>query len=210
MKILAVSDVVLDRLYSPGVRENFPGVELLLGCGDLPYEYLEFLASAFNVPVLYVPGNHDPRYEENNPAARADGCQNIDLRVAQVKGLTVAGLGGGIRYHPHRPNQYSQAQMYLRAASLSPALLWHRVRSGGVLDIVAAHSPPRGVHDDDDQAHTGFDAFVTFIKFFKPRYFLHGHTTPYKNNLEPSSSRLGTTQIININPCRLIEVEPHA
>jgi Icc-related predicted phosphoesterase len=209
VKILAVSDVVVDRLYSPEVRVTFPALDLILGCGDLPYEYLEFLVSSFDVPLLYVPGNHDPLFDASNPASRADGCDNIDLRVVQAKGLTLAGLGGGIRYHPDRPNQYSQAEMHLRATSLAPALLWNRFRPGGVLDIVVAHSPPRGIHDDDDLAHTGFDAFVNFIKFFKPRYFLHGHTMPPKSNLDPSSSRLGATLIININPYRLIEVESH-
>lgn len=209
MKILAVSDVVVERLYSPEVRGAFPALDMILGCGDLPYEYLEFLVSSFDVPLLYVPGNHDPLFDAANPTARAEGCDNIDLRVAQVKGLTLAGLGGGIRYHPDRPNQYSQAEMHLRAASLAPALLWNRIRHGGVLDIVVAHSPPRGIHDDDDLAHTGFDAFVNFIKLFKPRYFLHGHTMFPKTNLEPSISRLGATQIINVNPYRLIEVELH-
>lgn len=209
MKILAVSDVVLERLYSSNVRENFPDVEMLLGCGDLPYEYLEFLASAFNVPVLYVPGNHDPQYDPNNPAARADGCQNVDLRVTRVKGLTVAGLGGSIRYHPGRSNQYSQWEMYRRTAALVPALLWQQARFGERLDIVVAHSPPRGIHDDDDQAHVGFDAFLDFIRLFKPRYFLHGHTLPYRANLKPSLSRLGTTDILNVYPSRLLEVEPH-
>lgn len=208
MKILAVSDVVVDRLYSSEVRSLFPRLDLILGCGDLPYEYLEFLVSSFDVPLLYVPGNHDPAYDPRNPAARADGCDNIDGRVARVKGLTLAGLGGGIRYHPDRPNQYSQAQMHWRAALLAPALLWNRLRFG-VLDIVVAHSPPRGIHDDDDQAHTGFDAFVNFIKIYKPRYFLHGHTMFPKTNLEPPLSQLGTTKIINVNPYRLLEVEPY-
>ena len=209
MKILAISDMVLDNLYSACVRENFPDVEMLLGCGDLPYEYLEFLVSAFNVPLLYVPGNHDPRFNEHNPAARADGCENIDLRVTQVKGLTLAGLGGSIRYQANRSNQYTQGQMYLRAASLISPLVWQRIRSHVSLDIAVAHSPPRGIHDDDDQAHTGFDAFIDFIRLFKPRYFLHGHTMPYKANLDPSLSRLGPTTIINVYPYRLLEVEPY-
>jgi uncharacterized protein len=210
VKILAVSDVVLDRLYSSNVRENFPDVEMLLGCGDLPYEYLEFLASAFNVPVLYVPGNHDPLYNENNPAARADGCENIDLRVVKLKGLTLAGLGGSIRYQPNRSNQYSQGQMYRRTALLVPRLLWRQTRSRNVLDIVVAHSPPRGIHDDDDKAHIGFNAFLDFIRLFKPRYFLHGHVIPYRTNIDPSLSRLGPTIIINVYPYRMLEVEPNA
>jgi Icc-related predicted phosphoesterase len=207
VKILAVSDVVLDRLYSVKIQDNFSSVDLLLGCGDLPFEYLEFLVTALNVPLLYVPGNHDPAYVHANPASRADGCEFLDRRVVRVKGLNIAGMGGSISYRPSQPNQYSQPEMYLRALSFSPALLWHRWRHGHVLDIMIAHSPPRGIHDDDDRAHIGFSAFVNLIRFFKPRYFLHGHTMVYKSNLVPPVTRVGETTVINVYPYRLIEVE---
>jgi len=208
VKILAVSDVVLDHLYSVKIQENFKGVDLLLGCGDLPYEYLEFLVTALNVPLLYVPGNHDPAYTRANPASRADGCEHLDRRVVRVKGLNIAGLGGSISYRPSQPNQYSQAEMYLRAVSFSPALLWHGWRHGHVLDVLIAHSPPRGIHDDDDRAHIGFSAFVDLIRVFKPRYFLHGHTMVYKSNLVPPVTQVGATTVINVYPYRLIEVVP--
>ena len=60
MKILAVSDQVVERLYSLVPQGHFTGVEMILGCGDLPYSYLEFIVSMLNVQMLYVPGNHDP------------------------------------------------------------------------------------------------------------------------------------------------------
>jgi len=103
LKILAVSDVVVDRLYSAQIAEHFRDIDMILGCGDLPYEYLEFLVSVLNVPLLYVPGNHDPQYDEQNPAAQADGCDILDQRVTRVKGLNLAGLGGSIRYKPVPP-----------------------------------------------------------------------------------------------------------
>jgi uncharacterized protein len=209
VKILAVSDSVVDRLYSPHVGEYFHGVDLVLGCGDLPYEYLEFLVSSLNVPLLYVPGNHDPQYDERNPAARADGCENIDQRVRQIKGLIIAGLGGSIEYKPGRVNQYSQSRMLLRVASLFPALFWRRLRTGRVPDIIIAHSPPRGIHDDNDLPHQGFAAFEQLLRIAKPRYFLHGHTMVYKGNLVPSVTRFCETTVINIYPCRLIEVDAH-
>ncbi len=209
MKILAVSDVVVDRLYSAQVAEYFRDVDMILGCGDLPYEYLEFLVTALNAPLLYVPGNHDPQYDEQNPAARADGCDLLDQRVKRVKGLNLAGLGGSIRYKPVPPNQYTQTEMYFHVISLLPGLLRQRVQTGGVLDIMVAHSPPRGVHDDSDPAHVGFSAFRDFIRVFKPRYFLHGHTLVYKSNLLSPVTRVGATTVINVYPCRLLEVEPH-
>jgi Icc-related predicted phosphoesterase len=79
-------------------------------------------------------------------------------------------------------------------------------RKGDGLDIVIAHSPPRDIHDDNDLAHTGFSALRDFIRVFKPRYFLHGHTLAYKSNIEPQTTLLGTTKVINVNPYRIIEV----
>ncbi len=206
MKILAVSDMVVDRLYSATIAERFPDVSLLLGCGDLPYEYLEFLVSAMNVPLLYIPGNHDPAYNPKSSAAHAQGGENLDLRITQVHDLTIAGIGGSMRYRPCCDNQYSQAQMARRVTRFMPRLMWYLARHGGKLDIVIAHSPPRGIHDDNDLAHTGFDVFRDFIRYFKPRYFLHGHTLAYRSNLHPEVTMLGETSVINVNPYRIIEV----
>lgn len=208
MKILAVSDVVVDRLYSTQFAKNFRDIDVILGCGDLPYDYLEFLVSVLNVPLLYVPGNHDPQYNLKNPGARALGCDILDQRMMRVKGLNLAGLGGSIRYKPG-PNQYTQTEMYLRLISFLPGLLRHQVQNGGILDIMIAHSPPNGTHDDDDPAHIGFSAFRDFIRVFKPRYFLHGHTLIYKSNLIPPVTRMGATTIINVYPYKLLEVEPY-
>jgi uncharacterized protein len=210
LKILAVSDMVVDRLYSANFAENFREVELILGCGDLPYEYLEFLVSALNVPLLYVPGNHDPQYDQQNQRAQANGCDRLDRGVTRVKGFNLAGLGGSIRYKPAPPNQYSQAEMYCRVLSLLPAILGQRIQTGSGLDIMIAHSPPCGIHDDDDPAHTGFKAFCDFIRICKPRYFLHGHTLVYKGNLLPPVTQMGPTTVINVYPYKLLEVEPHA
>ncbi len=206
MKILAVSDMVIDRLYSATVAERFGDVNLVVGCGDLPYEYLEFLVSALNVPLLYVPGNHDPAFDPKDPSKYAQGCDEIDLKVVRVNGLKIAGIGGSMRYRPCCANQYSQSQMYARIASFLPKLVRSRSKKGDRLDLVIAHSPPRGIHDDNDLAHTGFTAFRDFIRFFKPRYFLHGHTLAYKSNLHAPETILGSTAIINVNPYRIIEV----
>jgi uncharacterized protein len=206
LKILAVSDMVDDRLYSAKVAERFADIEMILGCGDLPYDYLEFLVTALNVPLLYVPGNHDPVYDERIPAANAQGCDCMDGKVKAVKGLNIAGAGGSIRYRPGGPNQYTQSQMVSRLSTFTPRLLWYLQRHGRILDIFIAHSPPKGIHDDDDRAHIGFTAFKGLIQTFKPRYFLHGHTMAYKNNLVPPITQVGDTIVINVYPYRIIEI----
>jgi len=206
MKILAISDQVEERLYSPTVKIFFNDVDLLIGCGDLPYEYLEYLLCVLNVPLVYVPGNHDPVYAENNPRSRVEGGSNIDLKSMRIKGLLVAGLGGSIRYRPDGVNQYSQNEMYLRSLLLFFPLLWNRIRFGRAADILVTHSPPAGIHDDNDRAHSGLRAINMLMTLFKPRYLLHGHTYFYRRNLVIPSTQVGDTTVINIFPYHVIEL----
>lgn len=208
MKILAVSDQVVDRIYSLTASGHFKDIDLILGCGDLPYSYLEYLVSMLNVPLCYVPGNHDPQYNERSPLSRAEGGSNVDLRLVTVKGLLIAGLGGSIRYHPWGVNQYTQFEAYLRALRLLPALFWSRLRYGRSLDILITHSPPFGIHDDDSTAHRGLRALNLLIRLARPRYHLHGHTHFYRKNLSPAVTQLGQTTIMNVYPYKVIEV-PH-
>ena len=69
MKILAISDVASTALWSPQCRERLEGIDLILSCGDLPRAYLEFLTNFTPAPILYVHGNHDEAYAEQEPDA---------------------------------------------------------------------------------------------------------------------------------------------
>lgn len=206
MKILALSDQVVDRIYALISSGQFAGVDLLLGCGDLPYSYLENILSMLNIPLFYVPGNHDPDYSERWPQTRAEGGCNVDLRVERFRGLLVAGFGGSVKYRPDASNQYSQVEACGRALHLVPRLLWNRLRYGRALDILISHSPPWGIHDDDTQAHRGLRALNLLLWLARPRYHMHGHTHFYRQNLAPSITRLGPTEIMNIYPYKLIEI----
>src|ERR671915_32603 len=57
-RLLAVADEVDHALYSGTVGRLAPDV--IVACGDLPFDYLEYLLTMLNVPLLFVPGNHDP------------------------------------------------------------------------------------------------------------------------------------------------------
>ena len=207
MKILAVSDQVVDRLYSLVPQGHFAGVEMVLGCGDLPYSYLEYIVSMLNVPMFYVPGNHDPAYSLRSPNARAEGGVNLDLRLARSRGLLMGGFGGCNQYRPDSVNQYTQSDAALRALRLLPGLLWNRLRYGRSLDVFITHSPAFGVHDEEEQAHRGLRALNWIIRLARPRYHLHGHTHFFRNNLEPSATRMGVTTSINVFPYKVIEIE---
>lgn len=205
MKILAVSDQAVDRIYELIPQGHFSGTQMVLGCGDLPYEYLEYMVTLMNVPVFYVPGNHDPAYEPELSGAHAAGCSNLDLRTAQCQDILLAGFGGSIRYRPDAVNQYTQAEAFLRAARLVPALLRNRRRCGRALDILITHSPPFGIHDDDSSAHQGLRAINWLLQLARPRFHLHGHLHDRRRNLEQALAWLGPTAVLNVFPHRTIE-----
>ena len=206
-KILAVSDQVVERIYTLAMDGHFREVDLILGCGDLPYTYLEYLLSILNVPLYYVPGNHDPVYDPHLPLSCAEGGSNLDLKTASAKGILMAGLGGSIRYRPDGANQYTQRQAFVRAYALLVHLLGSQVRYGRKLDLLITHSPPFEIHDDDTQAHQGLKALNFLIRVARPRYHIHGHTHFYRNNLEHSVTQVGQTTVMNIFPYKVIEID---
>lgn len=208
MRILAVSDRVLDKLYSGRVRTTFPEIDLLVGCGDLPFYYLDFLTSALDSPMVYVRGNHDdsPQFGEGGKEWKeVRGGSNIHGKVVARKGLILAGLQGSMRYKPHADYMYSETEMRRIVAGMVPRLLWNRRRFGRALDILVTHSPPFGIHDRPDLPHTGFKVFLSFIRLFKPSYHLHGHIHVYRPD-EITCTRYGETDVVNIYPYKLLEI----
>jgi uncharacterized protein len=206
MKILALSDQVVEQLYSPSIKERFGDVSLVVGCGDLPSFYLEFVVSMLNVPLIHIPGNHDPAAERSDvDLVRTGSATNIDGQVVEEQGLLIAGLGGSIRYRPDGVNQYSQGEMAWRILTLTPRLCWNRARRGRYLDILVTHAPPRGIHDAEDPAHVGFAPFNRFIARFRPRYLLHGHSHLYRRDAV-TRTQVGSTTVINVYPYRVIDL----
>jgi uncharacterized protein len=206
VKILAVSDEVIERLYSLCNNGHFKDIELVIGCGDLPYPYLEHIISTLNVPLLYVPGNHDPAYREDDPKTYAEGGSNLDLKLVRTKKFLVGGFGGCVLYRPDGTNQYSQTNAYTRAFQMLPKLLLNRIQYGRALDILITHSPPFGVHDEETQAHQGLKAINWLIQVAKPRYHFHGHVHFYRRNLNPSETNLKGTKIINVHPYKVLDI----
>jgi uncharacterized protein len=206
MKILAVSDTVSSFFLKPfAVRKYGRGVNLILACGDLPPYYLELLLNELNVPLYYIPGNHDDRYVHFGPTGSdfvRGGC-NIDGTTAVINGLIIAGLGGAQRY---RPGRYllSESRMNRKVNALASELQANYRRFGRFIDILITHAPPMGIHDGNDLPHRGFKAFIDFIKTYRPDYLLHGHTVSAR---QTSLSRYQSTQIINVNPYRIVKIE---
>ena len=61
MKIMAIADHESELLWDYFDKSYLEGIDLILSCGDLKPQYLSFLATFTQAPVLYVHGNHDDR-----------------------------------------------------------------------------------------------------------------------------------------------------
>jgi Icc-related predicted phosphoesterase len=206
-KILSISDEVVPIIYSTNARKRFFDVDLVLSCGDLPYYYMEFIASTLNVPCLFVHGNHDqPEHKSDGRVlAEPGGWINVDRRTVEVKGLLIGGLEGCMRYRPNAKYQHTEAAMTLRAWQMVPLLLYNHARYGRYLDILITHAPPFGIHDGADLPHRGFQIYLWLMRQFQPRYLLHGHKHIYGRETRRSSYR--DTQVVNIYPFQIIELK---
>ena len=219
--MLAVSDEVDERLLA-GDRSrrsrDLDRVDLIVACGDLPFDYLAALMDASDAPLVFVPGNHDPDlggYRRSRqglllragmpvPSPWPDGATNADGRVVDAAGLRLAGLGGCLRYSDG-PNQYSQRHQTWRARRLAVAARWRRRRDGRRVDVVLTHAPPRGLGDGDDGPHRGFDGLHGLVAALDPLVLLHGHVHPYGR--DHPDGILGRTVVCNVVGHRLLRLE---
>lgn len=217
VRVLAVSDEVDEALAAdPGAVR---GTDLILACGDLPFDYLRSLMNALDVPLVFVPGNHDPdlsgyrtsrtglTLQAGMPARPPwpEGAVNADGRVVDAAGLRVAGLGGCLRYR-EGANQYTDRQQARRAWMLRGRARWRRLRDGRGVDVLITHAPPRGAGDGDDPAHRGFTALRGLVGSLRPTALLHGHVHPYGAHVEPG--RFLSTVICNVTGWHLLEIRP--
>ena len=187
MKLLLLSDEedkFLWDYYRPG---RLAGYDMILSAGDLKPDYLSFLVTMANRPLLYVHGNHDARYEKHPP----EGCECVDDRIVKVRGLRILGLGGCPMYNKG-PYQYTERQMRKRIRKLNWKIRW----AGGV-DIVLTHAPMSGYGDLDDVTHRGFEAFQPLLDKWKPKYLVYGHVHLNYGSRQPRVLQYGETTIIN-------------
>ncbi len=197
MKLLCVSDMVTPALYDRFDPSRFGHIDMVIACGDLSPEYLSFLKGAFNVPLYYVRGNHDIRYDAKPPV----GCEDIHGRIVHHGPLKILGLEGS-RWYNGGPNQYTENQMRAIIRRLRPKLWW----SKGIL-LVVTHAPPRFIHDAEDPCHRGFKAYRRLIRKYAPPYFLHGHIHASFTRDHQRITNEGSTQVINCFGFYLLDID---
>ena len=202
MKILAISDAVEPVLYGENLARYASGVDAVVSCGDLPFEYLEYVVTFSGAPLYYVRGNHDPEEDRKSP----EGCVPLDGRVVDAGGVTLAGLSGS-RWYSGGPNQLTENAMRRRGRVLSARIAMNGLRRRGSPGAFVTHAPPFGLGDREDVAHTGFEAFLGLIDRHAPPLWLHGHVHLYGTEArEKREARRGETRVVNVFGHKILEI----
>ena len=188
MNILVIADTECKSLwdyYRPGCLND---IDLIVSCGDLDANYLEFLVTMGHAPVYYVPGNHDSAYKKHPP----EGCECLDGTILTFQGVRLLGFGGSMRYKPG-DNLYTEAEMRRRLRRAR-----RDIYGFGGFDILVTHAPAKGCGDLDDLPHQGFECFNELMTRMQPRYMLHGHVhANYGSGFQRETQHPSGTTIIN-------------
>jgi len=180
MKILAIADIHSEETFAVDIPAM--GIDLVLSLGDVPREFLELvLLRKGSVPYFGVNGNEDDR--------TVPDYADIHLCVREAAGGRVGGVEGSVKYGPKGRHYYRQWRAKWKLRRLPK------------VDILIAHSPMAGVHDDRDRVHEGFEGLRQYVERARPKLFLHGHVG---KNQETTVSE---TRVISVLGKRVIEAE---
>lgn len=207
IRLLAVSDEREPSLEVETNRAALLPVDAVVGCGDLDPHWLAFLADAFEVPLVYVRGNHDHGgdWDEHDPVVPSPMPSGTTCRLS---GLTVGALewpGAGSAHNARRADL-----AWLGALGLVRRRVTDRLRAlrAGPLDplLVISHAAPEGAGDAPDLYHRGFPAYRMLLERIRPPVWLHGHTTTAA--VDSLVVRAGPTTLVNVTGAVLVELVP--
>lgn len=200
MKILTISDEEVMKFYDFYQEGMFEEYDMILACGDLKRQYLEFIATMAHCPVFYVRGNHDDSYESMPP----EGCICIEDTIQVYRGVRIMGLGGSYKYR-EGINFYTEKEMKRRIRKM-----WFYLRRNKGFDILLTHAPAYGLNDFDTLSHRGFACFIDLLEKYHPKYFVHGHIHKNYGIDIPQRSAYGDTTVINASGYCVIEYQEDA
>jgi predicted phosphodiesterase len=198
IRILAISDVLEPTLTDRRNREAIRPVDLILGCGDLDFDDLAFVADAFDGPLVYVRGNHD----SGASWERSAGTCPPPMPPAFV--IRRAGLRiGGVSWPgATRSSERSELRAWRQSVTLATRLLHHTEPV-----IVISHVPPLGAGDvPSDPYHRGFRGYAWLMSHARPRLWLHGHTP--LASARDWHVRVDGTDVVNVTGAVVIELLP--
>lgn len=210
MKLLAVSDLhgyysIVEKLSA---IDDFRKVDFIVECGDLTHfgnfqSAKEILAKlvALGKPVLFVPGNCDPKELANRSVV--EGAQNLHGRCVRIGQLSFLGVGGSSYTPFSTPFELSEEEI--------KAVLFRSYEEVHYDEnlILVSHSPPLDTRTDvtSSGVHVGSKTLRDFIIRFKPLLVVCGHIHEARGIDEldgsllvnPGLGHLGYYAIVDVN-----------
>ena len=196
MRILAVGDEESKSLYDYYHPGKLDGYHTIPACGDLSVEYLEFLVTMADCPLVYIHGNHD-----ENQKRVPTGCICADDKLVEVNGVRILGLGGSYKYRNGK-YMYTEKQMANRIRRR-----WFSIKRHKGFDILLTHAPARHLNDLETIPHRGFECFNDLLDKYHPRLFVHGHVHLSYNHRIPQECTRGETTVVNAYDYYVIELD---
>jgi Icc-related predicted phosphoesterase len=185
MKILVIADrnphINIEEVVT---KEN---IELVITLGDLTREDILGLERVTHIPKIGVYGNHD-----SGNYMGGLGIWDMHRKIWSFNGLSFGGFQGCVRYKDN-----PDAIMCTQAEATQLMQGYPRV------DVFLSHCPPRGINDEEEIAHQGFDALREYLDIQKPSVWLHGHTYPTDETI---IKQHGPTRIEYVFKYRIIEL----
>lgn len=184
MKVLILADRPPTRPIKEIISDN-PGIQLIITLGDLYYYDIQVLAEITDIPKIGVYGNHcDGRYMESL------GITNMHLANKTIEGISFFGYQGCVKY---KESVLQSTQEYCQKV-----MKWVPR-----YDVLITHCPPRGLNDNDDPAHYGFDGLREYVDRVSPRYVLHWHTYDFGKFVD----QYRDTKIVYVEREKIMEIE---
>jgi len=183
MKFLVIADKNPRINIEEVVRAQ--NIDIIVTLGDLTREDILPLKEISDIPKIGVYGNHDSGTYMNEL-----GIINMHLNTWDFNGYKFGGFQGCVRYKDN-----PQALMYKQEEASAMMTNFPNV------DIFICHCPPKGINDEEEIAHQGFDALLDYIDRAQPKMLMHGHTYPEE---ETMIRQHGPTKIEYISGYRII------
>jgi len=204
VRFLAVSDEPDPALEHAVNRDALGQIDGIVGCGDLEATWLSFLGDAFDVPLVFVRGNHDHGGAWNHEAVMVPAA----LRSGHIQSLAGIAIGGlewpGVDLVGNRRRSWLAWRQTLDL--MRRTVLGRLTGQRGPI-LVISHAAPKGAGDaSTDAYHVGFGAYRWLLDRLRPPVWLHGHTTTAL--VHQLSVQAGPTTVINVTGAVLVDLCP--
>lgn len=184
MKCLVIADRNPNIDLSAKAEEE--QVDLIISLGDFERSMVLSLQRT-QIPKIGVYGNHDA-----GEYMQEIGMLDLHMHTWDFGGYRFGGFQGCVRY---KSNPYAIMCTQEEANRLFTYF--------PPVDIFITHCPPRGINDEEEVAHQGWDALRAYLDKNHPKVLFHGHTYPTEEDMV---REYRGTRIEYISGWRIVEI----